>query len=65
MRKRRSVWVVQHDESPDDTVLGVFETPDEADSFAEEVKHQFETGVFCTEFEIGFRFDRGSARYRR
>lgn len=64
MRKRRSVWIVQHDQSPDNTVLGVFATSEEADNFAEEIQGQFANGVIYSEFEIGFRFDRGSARYR-
>lgn len=65
MRKPRSVWIVQHDDSPDNTILGVFATTSEADTFAEEVKDQFENGVIYSEFEIGFRFDRGSKGYGR
>ena len=30
------IWIVQHDESPHNTVVGVFATEDEAASFAEE-----------------------------
>ena len=65
MKKRRSVWIVQHDESPDNTVLGVFGTSDEADAFASEIGAQFKNGVMYGEFEIGYRFDHGSSRYAR
>jgi hypothetical protein len=57
------VWIVQHDENPHNTVLGVFAKSDEADAFAAEVKDQFKNGVIYTEFVIGYRFDQGSQRH--
>jgi hypothetical protein len=64
MKPLQSVWIVQHDESPHNTVLGVFATPDEADRFAAEIKGQFENGVIYSEFAVGYRFDQGAQRYR-
>ena len=61
----RSVWIVQHDESPNNTVLGVFSSSQEADAFAAEVKGQFKNGVICSEFAIGYRFVHGSQRYSK
>ena len=63
MKPARSVWIVQHDESPDNTILGVFATRNEASTFAEEVKPQFENGVIFAQFALGYRFDDNSARY--
>ena len=53
------VWIVQHDESAHNTVLGVFATSAEAESFAEQVESQFKNGVLYSRYEIGYRFDRG------
>lgn len=63
MKIRRSIWIVQHDESPHNTILGVFPSSREAAVFAEEVKEQFENGVLTEQFVIGYRFDENSARY--
>jgi hypothetical protein len=63
MKIRRSVWIVQHDESPHNTILGVFPSSKEAAAFAEEVKEQFENGVLTAQFALGYRFDENSARY--
>ncbi|ALD13896.1 hypothetical protein BFL35_13710 [Clavibacter michiganensis] len=54
------VWIVQHDESPDNTVLGVFATREEAHDFAEEVTDRFPNGALTTHYPIGFRYDRGT-----
>jgi hypothetical protein len=59
-----SVWIVQHDESPDNTILGVFASQGEATAFAEEIEDQFVDGVIFSTFAIGYRFDQGSSRYR-
>lgn len=45
--------------------LMVFATSREADAFAEGVQHQFQNGVIYSEFEMGYRFDKDSARYSR
>ncbi len=57
------VWIVQHDESPDNTVLGVFATQDEARLFMDEIKDAFEGGVFCSAFPAGYRYTDGAAGY--
>ena len=62
--KPSSVWIVQHDESPDNTVLGVFGSLAEADEFAEGVKARFANGVIYSEYAIGYRYDDGTAQYR-
>ena len=54
------VWIVQHDESPDNTVLGVFASQDEADAFMDEVKSNFENGVLCSSFPVGYRYTDGT-----
>lgn len=38
------VWIVQHDDSPHNTVLGVFATAGEADAFMDTVKDDSRTG---------------------
>lgn len=58
------VWIVQHDESPHNTVLGVFATPDEAYAFMETVQDDFENGVICSSFPIGYRSTDGAVQYR-
>jgi hypothetical protein len=54
------VWIVQHDESAHNTVLGVFGTSKEAQTFADEIGDQFEGGVLFSSYAIGYRFDRGT-----
>jgi hypothetical protein len=63
MKIRHTVWIVQHDESPANTILGVFSSGKEAAAFAEEVNGQFENGVLTAQFVIGYRFDDNSAHY--
>lgn len=55
---------MQHDDSPHDTVLGVFATSHEADAFMETVKDDYENGVICSSFPIGYRFTDGAVRYQ-
>lgn len=62
--RRRTVWIVQHDESPDNTVVGVFQTEDEASAFAAEEAANFRDGLIYSEYEIGYRYDKGT-RYSR
>jgi hypothetical protein len=54
-----SVWIIQHDESPHATVLGVFGSLAEADEFSAEIRGQFPRGVIYSEYPIGYRFDAG------
>lgn len=57
------VWIVCHDETPDNTVLGVFLTEDEASAYAEEIQDQFEDGVIYSAFPIGYRHIDQASRY--
>ncbi|WP_141692788.1 hypothetical protein [Leifsonia xyli] len=54
------VWIICQDESPHNTVLGVFANEAQASQFAEEVRSEFANGVIYSSFPIGFRYDRGS-----
>ena len=58
------VWIVCHDESPDNTVLGVFRTGEEAEEYADQIGHLFENGVIFTSFPIGYRHIDEVSRYR-
>ena len=55
-----TVWIVQHDESPHNTILAVLASSDEAQVFAEQVHDQFPGGVIVAPFTVGYRFDEGS-----
>lgn len=54
------VWIVLQEDSPFNTVLGVFATEWEADEFSNEVRDQFLRGVIYSRFKVGYRFDRGT-----
>ena len=62
MKSASSVWIVQHDESPDNTILGVFATRNEASTLAEEIKAQLENGIVFARLTLSYRFDDNSAR---
>lgn len=55
-----SVWIVQHEESPHNTVLAVFASMEEAQSFADVVQDRFPGGVIFSSYRIGYRYDEGS-----
>jgi hypothetical protein len=57
------VWIVQHEDSPHNTVLGVFDSPDAADLFADGVKDDYRNGVIIVRFPIGYRATDDAARY--
>ena len=57
-----SVWIVQHDESPHNTVVGVFATSEEANAFAEEAKSDFADGLLVARYPLGYRYDAGTGR---
>jgi hypothetical protein len=57
------VWIVQHDGSPDNTVLRVFTTRNEADVFINEVRNAFGSGVILGACPVGFRDTGGAARH--
>ena len=54
-----TVWIVQHDESPDNTILGVFATSEAAAEFAEQVKDGFSDGVVFAGYDVPYRFNTG------
>ncbi|WIE54782.1 hypothetical protein [Curtobacterium sp. MCBD17_003] len=58
------VWIVQHDDSPHNTVVGVFATADEADAFMDTVKDDYENGVICSSFPIPYRSTDGAVPYQ-
>ena len=64
-RRTNSVWVVLQDETPHNTVLGVFGDQQRAADFADEVGCQFASGVIYAEYKIAYRFDGGAHRYRK
>lgn len=56
------VWIVQHDESAHNTILGVFGSQDEAQIFAEHVGSDFSNGAIFSRYRVGYRFDRGTGQ---
>jgi hypothetical protein len=64
-RNRSALWIVQHDETAHNTILGVFADGRQAMSLADDVQDQFENGVVYGRYKIGYRFDGGSSRYHR
>ncbi|THG34600.1 hypothetical protein E6C70_09275 [Glaciibacter flavus] len=52
--------MVCHDESPHNTVLGVFATQEEAAAVAEEVGPRFENGAIYFGWQIGQRYYEGT-----
>lgn len=57
------MWIVCHDESPDNTILGVFRTSEEADEYAKEVGHMYENGVIYSGYRMGYRHIDESHRF--
>lgn len=55
----RTVWIVCQDETPDNTVLGVFETQEEAWALATELQGSYENGAICFSWEVGTRCGQG------
>jgi hypothetical protein len=53
------VWVVQHDQGPDNTILGVFAAEDEASRFAEDHKDEFGGSLIYAPYAVGYRYDQG------
>jgi hypothetical protein len=56
----RTVWTVCQDETPHNTVLGVFETEAEARDLADQVQGRFPQGVIHFSWVVGARYDEGS-----
>lgn len=63
-KNREGVWIVQHDETPHNTVLRVSRRPRRRQS-RPTVHVNYADGVITMAFPIGFRFEDGAARYRR
>jgi len=55
MNEATGVWIVQHDETPDSTVIGVFLTQEEAWAYSEATKDRFPNGTLFSFFEFGYR----------
>lgn len=55
----QTVWIVCQDETPDNTVLGVFETQEEAWALAVELQGLYENGAICFSWEVGTRRGQG------
>lgn len=49
------VWIVQHDEDPHNTVVGVFASVEEADEYAERVGPLYTNGVIYSLYETGYK----------
>lgn len=59
------MWLVCQEETPHNTVLGVFASQSEAAGYADEVSHLYEDGVSYASFPLGYRHIDGSAPYLR
>lgn len=55
MSEEPGVWIVLQDTTPDNTVLGVFATSDEAYEYAEAVGSQFENGAITSFYKVGYK----------
>lgn len=49
------VWIVQHDETPHNTILGVFSAQSEAAEYANEIQSQYANGVIYSFYKLGYR----------
>ena len=56
----KNVWIVSHEDSPPNNIIGVFATQSEAASFAEEMAAGPFESVIYSSFSIGYRYDRGT-----
>lgn len=56
-----SVWIVFDDED-DAGIYGVFDNPEDAAAFAEEVKHMSSSGMKYAEYSVPWRLTDRSAR---
>lgn len=56
----QTVWIVCQDETPHNTVLGVFETEAEASNLADQVQDRFANGAIYFSWLVGTRYDEGT-----
>lgn len=50
-----TVWIVYHDSSPDNNILGVFDNNDEAREYQELIAPDYEKGALLSCFEVPWR----------
>ena len=55
MAPEHEIWIVQQDEAPHNTILGVFATQQEAAAYAEWVAPLHEGKVLYARYAIGYR----------
>jgi len=58
------VWIVFHDVSPDNNILGVFVDEEEAREYAERIGSNYPTGVLTSPFPVPWRSDDSSVPLR-
>ena len=51
----KQVWIVYHDSSPDNVILGVFDDENEAYTFQEAVAPDYPNGALLTPFPVPWR----------
>lgn len=51
----QAVWIVFNDEGTDLDIYGVFDNPDDAESYAEEVKNLAPNGLKYAEYTVPWR----------
>lgn len=49
------VWIVYHDSGPDNNILGVFDSQEDAHEYQEIVGHAYERGVLMSSFTTPWR----------
>ena len=60
----QQVWIVYHDSSPDNVILGVFDVEDEAYTYQEAVAADYPSGALLTPFPVPWRATDHSAEIR-
>lgn len=57
--RKKYVWIVLQDKTPNNSVLGVFETMEEASEFSESpaVSDEWGDSVIYSSFPIGYRYN--------
>lgn len=58
------VWIVYHDSSPDNTILGVFNNAEDAQEFQETVGSEYPKGALLTPFPVPWRSTDGRTEIR-
>lgn len=50
-----TVWIVFHDSSPNNTILGVFDNEQEAYEFLEIVGPEYPNGAYLSDFDVPWK----------